>query len=89
MIINDFGLDSARGSATPSDKEMFKKACEGVEATELEGSEATRFRAAVAKLNYMSSERPDLQYATKQNGQGRWRNRRHMTLANPSDWRAT
>ena len=34
--------------------------------TKLEGTEATDYRAIAARLNYLSADRPDLQYATKE-----------------------
>ena len=33
---------------------------------ELTGSEATRFRAVAARANYLSADRPDIQYAVKE-----------------------
>ena len=45
---------------------MFRKDLEAQKLIKLEGAEATRFRGAVARLNYVSAERPDIQYATKE-----------------------
>ena len=33
---------------------------------ELKGKEATRFRAVAARANYLSADRPDIQYAVKE-----------------------
>ena len=33
----------------------------------LVGAEATRFRAVAARANYLSGDRPDIQYAVKEN----------------------
>lgn len=66
LIVKEFGIEKV--AATPGDKEQFKK--ETIEHKqkndELEGMEATKFRAAVARLNYVCSERPDIQYSTKE-----------------------
>lgn len=35
------------------------------ESKELVGAEATRFRAVAARTNYLSADRPDIQYAVK------------------------
>ena len=44
-----------------------KKALEVEKKTaELVGAEATRFRAVAARANYLSADRPDVQYAVKE-----------------------
>ena len=57
----------------PGDKEVTtpgvdadtKQDVEG-DAIELQGEEATAFRAMAAQCNYMSTDRPDLQFAVKE-----------------------
>ena len=36
------------------------------ESEELVGAEATRFRAVAARANYLSADRPDIQYSVKE-----------------------
>ena len=36
------------------------------EGEELKGEQASRYRALAARLNYLSSDRPDMQYAVKE-----------------------
>ena len=47
----------------------------------LVGSEATKFRAVAARLNYLSPDRPDIQYAVKETA-------RRMSAPKTSDWQA-
>ena len=43
------------------------------------GAEATKFRAIVARLNYLAMDRPDIQYATKEAA-------KHMANPRKPDW---
>ena len=51
---------------SPGDKEQFKKEMTEENAEELSPVEATKFRATVARLNYVCAERPDIQYSVKE-----------------------
>ena len=51
-------LENGREAATPGDTDFFKNEVAGQAPIKLEGAEATKYRAAVARLNYMTSERP-------------------------------
>ena len=63
-IVREFGFEKA--AATPGDKEQFKKDLANSEAIPLQPEDATRFRGAVARLNYMAIERPDVQVSVNE-----------------------
>ena len=66
VIVKDFGLERGNDAATPGDRELFKKEAETQTAVELDSKQATQFRGAVARLNDVCSERPDIQYFCKE-----------------------
>ena len=45
---------------------MEKVIEEEEQSEELQGKEATRFRAVAARANYLQADRPDIQYAVKE-----------------------
>ena len=65
---------------TKEDKEEGGKD-EGTEAEDMTQSEAKEYRAVVARLNYMASDRPDIQFAVKEAA-------RNMSSPRKSDWPA-
>ena len=68
IIIKHLGLETDKKSSTvvtPGIKETDKTAEKGDE-TLLIGREATGYRAAVARCIYLSQDRTDIQYATKE-----------------------
>ena len=66
LIIKEYATEGGRETASPGEKGLFKKERDTNEAMQLNGEEATRYRAAVARLNYMCAERPDLQFSVKE-----------------------
>ena len=64
LIIQETGAsDKSTLSHPGGDKKVLEE--EG-DSKELTGSEATRFRAVAARANYLSADRPDIQYAVKE-----------------------
>ena len=64
LIIQEIGAsDKSTLSHPGGDKKTLEE--EGV-SKELVGAEATRFRAVAARANYLSSDRPDIQYSVKE-----------------------
>lgn len=66
LVVREFGLEGGRDVASPGDKDFFKKDLDAEEMQELSKDAATRYWATVARLNYMASEHPDLQYSVKE-----------------------
>ena len=65
LIAKEMGLENARPLATPAVAET-KEESQNTEGSELANDlEATKFRSIAARLNYLSLDRPDLQYAAK------------------------
>eukprot|EP00972_Heterocapsa_arctica_P085322 12574544-Heterocapsa_arctica.AAC.1 len=56
------GLTAASSLSTPGNKDRDVNPDE----EELQGQEATAYRAAAARANYMSMDRADIQYAAKE-----------------------
>ena len=64
LIIQETGASSKGTLSHPGgDNKMWGE--EG-DSKELVGSEATRFRAVAARANYLSADRPDIQYSVKE-----------------------
>ena len=64
LIVKDLDLESANEVVTLGEKDPKGKAVENEE--ELGPSEATQYRAIVARANYPASDRPDIMYAVKE-----------------------
>ena len=64
IIVRDIGLSEARPASTPGEPETRDDV--ELNEMELEGSEASRFRALAARANYLAADRPDIMYATKE-----------------------
>ena len=64
-IIQELGVESGKDVATPGIKMDDKKQSESG-GEELQGAEATKFRAIAARCNYLSMDRPDVTFATKE-----------------------
>ena len=63
LIIEYAGLDSkAKPVGSPGEKKPF----EDEESADLDRDEARRYRAIVARANYLSTERSDIQYSVKE-----------------------
>jgi len=79
--VKALGLEDAKALASPGTPEDN----EGVKAREqpedLQGNEATEYRAIAARLNYLSLDRPDLQYAAKNVA-------KNMSAPKAYDWQA-
>ena len=77
LIIRETGADKLSPLSHPGGD---KKTIETEEQSyELQGQEATRFRAVAARSNYQAADRPDIQYAVKENC-------RRMATPVKSDW---
>ena len=65
VILKELSLEDCKPVTTPWGP--AEQGCErDGEGELLVGAEATKFRAAVARLNYLAMDRPDIQYATKE-----------------------
>jgi hypothetical protein len=63
IVIKSLNLDNAKGVSTPGTKDRDKSE----EDDELLNAEtATLYRACVARCNFLSLDRPDIQFATKE-----------------------
>ena len=64
IICEQLGLVSkeAQGVVTPGIKQDISEDTE----PKLDPEQATRYRALVARANYLAQDRPDIQYATKE-----------------------
>ena len=65
IIIQQLGLEEATSVTTPGVKESAGED-EIAEEDKLEGSEATLYRAIVARINYLALDRPDIQFSAKE-----------------------
>lgn len=81
IIAKEIGAENTKGLATPSIKEEIKKDDTTREAIsiELQGVAATKYRAITARANFLSIDRPDIQYAVKEAS-------RSMTSPTEADW---
>ena len=76
IIAKEMGVDGTKGVVSPSIKESIddeetpaKGTPDGgspYEGVELQGAEATKYRAIIARGNFLSIDRPDIQYAVKE-----------------------
>ena len=64
LIIRETGADKMSTLSHPGgDKKVIE---EEEKSDELQGQEATRFRAVAARSNYLAADRPDIQYSVKE-----------------------
>ena len=64
LIIQETGASTMSTLSHPGGDEKVIE--EEEKSEELQGKEATRFRAVAARANYLSADRPDVQYAVKE-----------------------
>ena len=64
IVAEMLGLSTAKGVSTPGVKAADEEDQEGEE--ELGPEDARRFRALVARINFLAQDRPELMYATKE-----------------------
>jgi len=64
IIVRDFGLNEAKPVSTPG--ELETKYDQELNEIELDETDASKFRALAARANYLSADRPDIMYATKE-----------------------
>ena len=77
IIIRELGLEEAKSVKTPGEEEQEWRQDEDDQ--EVVGKEATQFRGLAARANYLSSDRADIQYATKEVCRGMAKpTKRHM-----------
>jgi len=65
IIIQELCLKTGNAVVTPSVPEASDEANKRLNSPELTLSDSTRYRALAARINYLSLDRPDLQYAAK------------------------
>ena len=71
-LIKEFGLDGGNGVATPGESVSGSRG-NGVDGTGgelLDVAGAKAYRRGAARLNYLSQDRPDLAFSTKEIAQG-------------------
>ena len=66
LVLRALNLEEANAVNSPCDRGLLRRVMEGEEAEELEMAEASKFRAVAARINYMCSDRCDLQFACKE-----------------------
>ncbi len=67
LIIKELGLTKDRRTReTPSSKPDKKEIKEEVRFKELQGDEATRYRAPTARANFLAQDRGDIRFAVKE-----------------------
>ena len=64
LIVKELDLEGAKEVITPGEKDPKGKAVDDEE--ELGPEEATRYRALVARANYLAADRPDTMFAVKE-----------------------
>ena len=70
-VIHDLGLaPSSNGLDKPCVRETLREIEQG--ATEFESTDATQFRSIAARVNYLSTDRPDLQWMMARPTAGCW-----------------
>jgi hypothetical protein len=72
-------LKSGNAVSTPGVPELPEEANRRINSPELSRTEATRYRGIAARINYLSLDRPDLQYAAKGVS-------KHMSQPREHDW---
>ena len=63
LIVREMGMENAKSVKTPGEDVPSWKL--DTEEEYLEGAQATKFRGVVARANYLSADRMDIQYAVK------------------------
>jgi hypothetical protein len=81
-LVRDLNLEHCKPASTPGDKMTGNGGAHGEDLSDsklLSQGRATQFRSAAARCNYLASDRPDIQFATKETSRG---------MANPTegDW---
>ena len=64
LVVKQLGIEGEKPFATPGVEDTDKE--EEVEEDPLTPEEATRYRGIAARINYLSPDRPDVLYATKE-----------------------
>ena len=65
LIVQALGLESSKAVSTPGCAETKEELMARKKTKLLDNSSATRFRSVAARLNYLSLDRPDLQYTAR------------------------
>ena len=78
QVLKDLNMEHCKVAGTPGDKEVGVDEALGLKCP-ISLERATKFRSIAARCNYLSADRPDIQYATKEVARG---------MANPTegDW---
>ena len=76
IIISELGLTGAKSLSSPGTRDMPKTPdCD----EDLQGAEATKYRAVCARINFLALDRPDLMYSAKEGS-------RAMSQPKQGDW---
>ena len=70
LIVEQFGVGDLRAAVTPGVDGADKE--DNEDDIEIVGADATRFRGVAARCNYLAFDRPDIQFATKEDSDA-WR----------------
>ena len=79
IVIQDMNLKKAKAVSTPAVPEVSEEANLRLSSHDMTKDEASRFRRLLARVNYLSLDRPDLQFAAKTGSQ-------HMAQPRVCDW---
>ena len=66
LVVQGLGLQGAKPAVTPGVKESEVRDEDEKSNPFMSSADATSYRALVARLNFLSQDRPDLQYAVKE-----------------------
>ena len=76
IIVRELGLSNSKGVATAGVRNKYDEAAEE---SLLTAEEATKYRALVARANYLAQDRPDVQFSVKELARG-------MAKPTEGDW---
>ena len=79
IVIKEMNMKRANAVSTPTVPEPSEEANSRLSSPDMTKGEASRFRGLVARVNYLSLDRPDLQFAAKTASQ-------HMAQPKVCDW---
>ena len=77
IVINEMGLRKGKSVVTPALPEASDEEEKRMKTPELDKAEASRYRALAARINYLSLDRADLQFAAKTISRNMARPREH------------
>ena len=81
ILVNQLGLEGAKSVTSPGVTAVWPRSECDEENPKLGGEEASQYRGAAARINFLAQDRVDVQYASKE--ASRW-----MSTPRKSDWEA-